>query len=145
MDDARDAYDQLMATAPPAAGARGRDPVPPSPAAAALDAQVAALAARLGPFTASQRLGAYYLLGALAKDTLVRDPRQRAYVLATAWHETAHTFQPVREIGQGRGRPYGKPGHLGQIPYGRGYVQLTWEANYATRSEERRVGKECRL
>jgi hypothetical protein len=56
---------------------------------------------------------------------------QRAYILATVWHETAKTMQPIREYGMGRGKPYGKPGrNNGQVPYGRGYVQLTWDANY---------------
>lgn len=64
-----------------------------------------------------------------------------AYVLATAYHETAHTMQPIREIGRGRTRVYGKknaPVMAGssrrvqndQIYYGRGYVQLTWFDNY---------------
>lgn len=57
--------------------------------------------------------------------------RQLAYVLATAYHETAHTMQPIEEYGKGKGRPYGKPaGPYGKIYYGRGYVQLTWLANY---------------
>ena len=49
-----------------------------------------------------------------------------AYVLATAWHETAYTMQPITE----RGGKY----YLMKKPYwpfiGRGYVQLTWEDNY---------------
>ena len=53
-----------------------------------------------------------------------------AYALATAWHECR--FRPVPEIGKGRGRKYGKPGKwYGQIPYGRGLVQLTHDTNYA--------------
>lgn len=55
----------------------------------------------------------------------------RAYLLATTMHETDRTMQPIAEYGKGRGKPYGKPGkHFGQAPYGRGYVQLTWDANY---------------
>ena len=64
-----------------------------------------------------------------------------AYVLATAWHETAHTMQPIREYGRGRSRPYGRRNaptmsrsrnrvKNDQIYYGRGYVQLTWFDNY---------------
>jgi hypothetical protein len=45
--------------------------------------------------------------------------------LATTYHETAHTMQPIEEIGRGRGRPYGNTPY-----YGRGFVQLTWEDNY---------------
>jgi len=54
----------------------------------------------------------------------------RAYLLATALHETARTMQPIAEFGKGRGKPYGKPGRYGQSQYGRGYVQITWDANY---------------
>ena len=54
-----------------------------------------------------------------------------AYGLATSFHETAQRMQPIPEIGSGRGKPYGKPGkHGGQVPYGRGDVQLTWDYNY---------------
>lgn len=53
-----------------------------------------------------------------------------AYLLATAWHETASTMQPIAEYGKGRGKAYGKPGKYGQAQYGRGYVQLTWDDNY---------------
>lgn len=48
--------------------------------------------------------------------------------LATAWHEAR--FEPVEEIGKGRGKPYGKPGKYGQAPYGRGLVQVTHDVNY---------------
>ena len=55
----------------------------------------------------------------------------RAYLLASAKHETAYTMQPIAEYGKGKGKPYGKPGRYGQAQYGRGYVQLTWDDNYA--------------
>lgn len=66
-------------------------------------------------------------------------PAYAAYMLATAWHETAHTMQPIEEYGKGKGRVYGKriDIHGGRydsslpIYYGRGYVQLTWLTNYA--------------
>ena len=52
-----------------------------------------------------------------------------AYALATALHETAYTMQPVREafwLNENWRRT-----HLRYYPfYGRGYVQLTWKANY---------------
>ena len=51
-----------------------------------------------------------------------------AYGLATAWHECR--LRPIAEIGKGRGRKYGKVGKYGQVPYGRGLVQLTWDFNY---------------
>jgi hypothetical protein len=54
------------------------------------------------------------------------DARWRAYMLATAWHETARTMKPVSE--------YGSQRYLRSKPYwpyfGRGYVQLTWRRNY---------------
>jgi putative chitinase len=54
-----------------------------------------------------------------------------AYALATFFHETAYTMQPIEEYGKGLGKSYGKPaGPYGQCYYGRGHVQLTWETNY---------------
>jgi putative chitinase len=54
------------------------------------------------------------------------DGRWLAYILATAKHETAHTMQPVREMG---GEAY-----LKSKPYypwvGEGLVQVTWEVNH---------------
>jgi hypothetical protein len=51
---------------------------------------------------------------------------QLAYVLATAYHETAHTMKPIMERG---GEKY-----LRSKKYwphiGRGYVQITWLINY---------------
>ncbi len=53
----------------------------------------------------------------------------QSYMLATAWHETAKTMQPVREaynlsenwrMKKLRYYPY----------YGRGYLQITWLKNY---------------
>src|SRR6185437_12623114 len=35
------------------------------------------------------------------------DARFLAYMLATVYHETAATMQPIAEYGKGRGRPYG--------------------------------------
>ncbi len=70
------------------------------------------------------------LLDEAARRGLV-DPRQLAYVLATAHHETAATMQPIREIGRGAGRAYGaRDPQTGKVYYGRGYVQLTWRENY---------------
>jgi len=65
-------------------------------------------------------------------------PSYAAYMLATAWHETAHTMRPISEYGKGRGRKYGsnidadgtRYTGLPHIYYGRGYVQLTWLTNY---------------
>ena len=57
----------------------------------------------------------------------LHDLRWLAYILATAWHETAYTMQPIEEYGKGRGKAY--PPY-----YGRGHVQLTWQANYKAMS-----------
>lgn len=79
------------------------------------------------------------------------DDRWLAYMLATAFHETAETMQPVRETcaasdvraiaildeAFARGRlksvrtPYWRPDEDGKSWLGRGFVQLTHRANYA--------------
>lgn len=75
-----------------------------------------------------------------------------AYALATAFHETAHTMQPIKEFGgpsyytrmyDVRGnrpdlaRSMGNtaPGD-GALYAGRGYVQLTWKVNYERAAKE---------
>lgn len=63
-----------------------------------------------------------------------------AYALATAFHETAGTMQPIREYGRGKGRKYGVVGKHGQVAYGRGYVQLTWDFNYERADRELGLG-----
>lgn len=61
------------------------------------------------------------------------DLRWLAYMLATTYHETAKTMQPIEEYGKGKGRKYGTPDPVTNfIYYGRGFVQLTWKANYKT-------------
>lgn len=62
---------------------------------------------------------------------VLADGRWLAYMLATTYHETARTMQPIAEYGKGRGHSYGVPDPVtGQTYYGRGFVQLTWKANY---------------
>ncbi|MGH6996977.1 MAG: hypothetical protein ACREEO_02235 [Phenylobacterium sp.] len=64
-------------------------------------------------------------------------PAWTAYALATCVHETAGAMAPVREYGKGAGRVYGKPGRNGgQVAYGRGDVQLTWDENYERADRE---------
>ncbi len=76
-----------------------------------------------------------------------------AYALATAFHETASTMQPIKEFGGPTyfTRMYDPTGARPKMAVangntcagdgpkycGRGYVQLTWKTNYA------RAGKEC--
>ena len=66
----------------------------------------------------------------------VKDVRHLSYALATAYWETARTMQPIAEYGRGKGRKYGVKGKYGQVPYGRGYVQLTWDENYERADRE---------
>lgn len=82
--------------------------------------------AKFCPLSQSQVDGFNALLKAMATWPV----QYVAYGLATAWHETASTMQPIEEYGKGRGKKYGAPGKHGQIAYGRGYVQLTWDYNY---------------
>jgi len=64
-------------------------------------------------------------------EQLAWDDRWLAYLLATTYHETALTMQPIAEYGKGKGKPYGVPdGPYKQVYYGRGFVQLTWYDNY---------------
>jgi putative chitinase len=59
------------------------------------------------------------------------DDRWLAYALATTFHETAFTMQPIEEYGKGKGHDYGEPDpQTGKAYYGRGFVQLTWKNNY---------------
>src|SRR5262245_1133151 len=64
------------------------------------------------------------------------DDRSFAYVLATTYHETGATMQPIKE--------WGSESYLKSKPYypyyGRGYVQLTWKDNYATQDQKLGLG-----
>jgi len=83
-----------------------------------------------GKLTQKQVDGLEFLLGQMEKDSWSLP--QAAYVLATVAHETANTFQPIKEF---RSRE-GSKGRANQDRYwltgfyGRGYVQLTWRKNY---------------
>ena len=88
-----------------------------------------------GNLTQSQVDGMNYLLDVWEMYFEAANPRDGqkwlAYCLATVFHETAKTMQPIEEYGKGKGKSYGQPaGPYGQIYYGRGHVQLTWETNY---------------
>jgi hypothetical protein len=104
----------------------------------------------LGALRAPAVAGAETLLG-LIEGHPEADLRVHAYALATAWHETAYTLTPIAEIGdrgyfdcrydpvrattsarRNRAKAMGNLLEGDGYRYrGRGYVQLTWQVNYA--------------
>lgn len=86
-----------------------------------------------GKFTERQVKALDFLL---VKSRAFTDVKHKAYFMATIFHETAKTMEPINEYGKGKGKSYGKPGKYGDIPYGRGYVQLTWDYNYEKADKE---------
>ena len=56
---------------------------------------------------------------------------QWAYIFATVFHETNATFLPVREA-YWMSEDWRKRNFRYYPYYGRGFVQITWEANYLT-------------
>lgn len=64
-----------------------------------------------------------------------------AYILATAYHETAKKMQPVREGLNASDR--WRKANLRYYPwYGRGHVQLTWRENYVKADQKLGLGGE---
>jgi hypothetical protein len=120
-----------MATASKPATAPAR----PAHGLASPDKFFASIRPLFGTMTAAQVEGIEAKLAAFAA---IGSPIAHvAYGLATSFWETGQKMQPVQEIGRGRGYPYGKPGkHGGQIAYGRGDVQLTWDYNYERADDE---------
>jgi putative chitinase len=88
-----------------------------------------------GGLTREQVDGIDYLLNVWERHFEQANPRDGtrwlSYCLATVYHETARTMEPIEEYGKGKGKPYGNPkGPHGHAYYGRGYPQLTHEENY---------------
>jgi putative chitinase len=68
--------------------------------------------------------------------TPMTDMRWLAYMLSTAYHETAQRMWPIEEYGKGSSHSYGQPDPAtGQTYYGRGFVQLTHKENYDNASK----------
>ena len=107
-----------------------------------------------GPLNQSQVDGVRVLLEGMAADPPLTDVRHAAYMLATAWWETAQTMQPIAERGRktyfnrydpvlaktpkhrARARAMGNTQEGDGYRYrGRGYVQLTWRNNYRRAAE----------
>lgn len=113
--------------------------------------------------------GVGFLLGKMTADTAITGGpcglAWAAYMLATVEHETERRFAPVEEVGRGEGKPYGvalqvacacqmngrnRAMRLGKaaqdclrtnVYYGRGYVQLTWQSNYARLGQALGMGR----
>ncbi len=92
-------------------------------------------------FSAKGQVGLKKVLDAIILDSQINSIFWAAYMLATVKHECANTWEPIEEYGKGGGKSYGveiavtdpatKTTYKNKY-YGRGYVQLTWEANYKT-------------
>ena len=92
----------------------------------------ASIRPRIGPFSTAQVKGLEIVLDAIAGSPLA----YQAYELATTWHETNGTMEPVVEA-YWLTEAWRKK-NLRYWPWhGRGYVQLTWQGNY------RRADAEC--
>lgn len=95
-----------------------------------------------GTLNSKQKEGINYKLKAFDKYDIT-DDRWRAYMLATSFHETARTMQPIEERGKGAGKPYGQKRKFNRTIYvepdrlffGRGDIQLTWYENYEKMGE----------
>ena len=111
----------------------------------------------LGKLTSSQVSEIEFMVNEFDRDKSISYP-QAAYMLATAWHETATRMLPIEEYGKGKNRTYGtwyrnsnnelyafmdsskRSAYLHSdypyLYYGRGYVQLTWYFNYENASKK---------
>ena len=109
--------------------------------------------------TQSQVEGLNAILDHWENGYAAKDGRWLAYMLATAYHETGQTMQPVRETfaptdaqairrlqrasisgkRTSQANPYWKPDADGKSWFGRGLVQLTYKANYQAMADVLKV------
>ena len=85
----------------------------------------ARIRAAFGPLSTAQVQGFEAVLDALKGWPL----SWAAYALATVWHETGATMEPVREA-HGLSEAWRKKNLRYWPHYGRGFVQITWLKNY---------------
>jgi hypothetical protein len=85
-----------------------------------------------GRLSTTQVEGLNFLLESIENDSTWQSVQQVAYFLASIDHETAHTYQPIKEIRERKDSPRRKNQDRYWLTgfYGRGYIQLTWEKNY---------------
>lgn len=85
-----------------------------------------------GSLSQSQVDGLEFLLGAIEQDPKWESVQQISYFLATIQHETARTFQPIKEVRERKDSPRRASQDRYWLTdfYGRGYVQITWKKNY---------------
>jgi len=90
-----------------------------------------------GAFKQTQVDGLTHILDTWQTDFKTLPLTDLAYCLATVYHETAKTMQPIEEYGKGSKRKYGIPDRVTKkVYYGRGFVQLTWKRNYELASKK---------
>jgi hypothetical protein len=90
---------------------------------------------KLAPGTLNALKGIFQ---SIEQEKSLYDVRQIAYILASIKFETANTFVPTEEAGEGKGHRYGEKNKRSgehyttpnKLYYGRGYFQLTWYENY---------------
>ena len=94
------------------------------------------------------------LVRKILSDSAITDIRWIAYMLATVKRECAATWLPIEEWGKGKNKAYEKAIKVldpktqtekRNIYYGRGYVQLTWDYNYASVGQKLGMGDELYL
>jgi len=109
----------------------------PSPARASINREkfFAAVRASFGPLKQEQVDGFGAVLDAIEGLPLAH----QAADLATAWHETAATMQPVTEAFW-KSEDWRRKNLRYYPHHGRGYVQLTWPKNYARADAELDLG-----